>query len=148
MTKIIFLNTSSNSPQKNLFHRLTLTSISTYCHSYSIRQINLYNKVLFHYSSSAKFGNNLAFCYRGAGGAPQNDFCPPKDVSPPKIFKKTIERAIETIAYCFKKTMVYCLPPPPPPFKFFSSRKPDRTVITESHDSSMFGVNVPIQVSA
>ena len=37
-----------------------------------------------------------------AGGTPQNDFCPPK------IFEKTTE----TTAYCFEKTMVYCLLPP------------------------------------
>ena len=40
-------------------------------------------------------GGSSGFLLWGAGGAPQNDFCPLK-------FSKTIERTIGTIAYCFK----------------------------------------------
>ena len=45
----------------------------------------------------------LAFCYReGRGAPPPDNDSPPKGVCPAKILGKTIERTIETIAYCFK----------------------------------------------
>ena len=64
------------------------------------------------------------------GGAPQNDFCPSK------FFENTIERTIETIAYCFEKQwpIVFC-----PPY-IFSSRKPGIDLSQEILAIDMFSL--------
>ena len=75
-------------------------------------------KVMFIHKS------NAGFLLQGEQGGhpPQNDFWPPK------IFKKTIERTIETIAHCFKNNDLLSSP-----LKFFSSRKPVMPTILLVH---------------
>ena len=51
----------------------------------------------------------------GGGSAPP----PKKRLFPPKIFKKTTERTIETIAYCFKNNGLLSFAP-----QIFSGRRP------------------------
>ena len=81
---------------------------------------------ILYFGSPGMGVGRLGWCHSGfllqggKGGAPQNDFCPPKRRLPPKIFQKTIERTTETTAYCFKNNGLLS----PPTLKFFSSRKP------------------------
>ena len=51
--------------------------------------------------------NNLAFCYWEGRGTPEND---KKALAPLKILK-TIERTIETIAYCLKNNALLSFAP-------------------------------------
>ena len=80
-------------------------------HSSFARRSNenwLYDRVAGYDSlNSTSFSiNGFWLSVTGGEGAP------PKTTFAPLIFSKIIERTIETIAHCFKKTMVYCLLPP------------------------------------
>ena len=75
------------------------------------------------------------FLRQGGRGCPPKTTSPLRGICPPKIFEETIERTIETIAYCFEKqwSIVFC------PLKFFSSRKP---VIMVFKKAMIFSVKI------